>query len=190
MSSGATGVAKTTAPDVHCPHASLLGGGQCASDLKKRQYIFCMDFKKTCSSNGAPYMNCEAAVTSMVVGKTGADAATEDSFGCREYHVGVAKTTAPEVHCNHAALLGGGQCASDLKKRQYNFCTDFKKTCASAGTPYTNCESAISWMAPGSKDATSGDSFGCREYHLGNDRDFWYMFENPSTLNVLSLLLI
>jgi hypothetical protein len=73
---------------LHCPHANVLGGGVCSGAVNKRKHTFCTEFKATCSKDGEAYSNCAASVAGLADGKTGAEAATEDSFGCREYHLG------------------------------------------------------------------------------------------------------
>jgi hypothetical protein len=150
------GVAKTTDPDVHCPHASAGGGGVCVAPP------FCDSYQTTCVDTGlaAAYPSCTANLAAMSPGTAGATSG--DTAACRAYHLSVATTTDPSVHCPHASAGGGGVCVSA------GFCSDYQTTCVATGLSdaYGSCAADIAAMSGGSTGATSGNTAACRAYHL------------------------
>ena len=167
---------QTTA--VHCPHASKYGGGMCATAKGKRNYKFCTDYGKECNNAGGAYSDCEGVLAGMKDGDASEQAG--NTFACRDYHLkaafakrmrraGHVSAANITLHCPHASENGGGVCASDLGKRKTKFCKDFAGTCGAhiAGQDYVNCEAAVGKMPEGVEDVKTGNSFSCREYHLG-----------------------
>ena len=65
---------------IHCPHASLDGGGVCTAD-------FCGDYQTTCAATGAgtAYTDCASQTSSMAAGISGATSG--DTLACRAYHL-------------------------------------------------------------------------------------------------------
>ena len=153
------GVAMTTDPDVHCPHAGPDGGGVCVGPQ-----TFCAQYQSTCVDAGlsSAYTDCAADYNAMTAG-TGGDT-SGDTAACREYHLGVAVTTDPSVHCPHAGPSGGSVCVGSE-----TFCSQYQSTCVDAGhsLAYTDCATEYNAMTAGTDGDVSGDTAACREYHLG-----------------------
>ena len=88
-----------------------------------------------------------------------------DSFSCREYHLGAAKSNAA-VHCPHASKLGADVCVDPAADRQSAFCTTYASTCATDGKPYSDCAKQVKAMPLGTTrpdGLANQDTFACRE---------------------------
>ena len=76
----------------------------------------------------------------------GTSNAPSDTFKCRQYHLGLARSspTNSVIHCPHASPGGGDVCVS-------HFCATYQTTCVDTnkGVAYANCASDITSMAPG-----------------------------------------
>ncbi len=98
-----------------------------------------------------------------------------DTVGCRQYHSGVASGN-PTLHCPHAGLSGVDICSTSLDAGEIpgacqSLCDRTMALCSSLATkPFATlgeCHQACRNFALGTgKLAASGDTFGCREYHL------------------------
>eukprot|EP00040_Diaphanoeca_grandis_P019366 m.102203 g.102203 ORF g.102203 m.102203 type:complete len:2059 (-) comp27392_c1_seq4:256-6432(-) len=158
------GIAKSVDAAVHCPHASMDGGGVCAGDVTTKD--FCDDFVATCASD-ADWTSAESCRADAELYEQGlAGAVSGDSLECRSYHLGVAKSN-PGVHCPHASKSGGGVCED---KRVPAFCKAFISTCGDADELFssqTECVANAGALIQGKSGATGGDTLSCREYHLG-----------------------
>ena len=81
--------------------------------------------------------------------------------GCYEYHLSVAQTMEPEVHCPHAT--GAEVCVAS--ERAVSFCDNYVGTCGE-WMGNARCTDWFDAAAPGTADDTSGATQGCYEYHL------------------------
>ena len=96
-------------PVVHCPHASLLGGGVCAVD---NCTSFCDAGLALCTGANAAYASKAACMTACAgyTYNTG-EAITADTdkntLNCRVYHLQLATEggTSLSVHCPHTAQV-------------------------------------------------------------------------------------
>ena len=75
---------------------------------------FCPTYKQICVDAGLSqaYTDCDSETAAMGTGTAGDTAG--DSLGCRAYHLSVAATTNPGVHCLHASPDGGRTCVTRL----------------------------------------------------------------------------
>ena len=93
-----------------------------------------------------------------------------DSLGCRTYHVTVANTTDPNVHCPHAGPNGAETCVSADAPQCGDYCSVYFNNCTEKLNLYKDMDDCMAqcgeWY-PGVKDASEGDSIGCRTYHAG-----------------------
>ena len=98
-----------------------------------------------------------------------ANATEGDSLGCRQYHVTVAGTTDPDVHCPHAGPSGAGVCVAPDAPTCADYCATFSANCKDfpAYLDDADCNAQCALWYPGVQDATQGDSVGCRLYHAG-----------------------
>ena len=123
----------------------------------------CKDFSEYANTE-----ECLAQCAQWPIGLPGETAG--DSLGCRSYHVGVANMANPEVHCPHAGPSGAMTCVSADAPTCDDYCTTYFGSCKDKLNLYMNMgdcmDQCIEWY-PGMKDATAGDSIGCREYHAG-----------------------
>jgi hypothetical protein len=69
---------------LHCPHASLAGGGVCVKPKAERYKEFCATYLEKCdkSKSGGTYADCAKFVAAAALGVSGATGG--DSFSCRE----------------------------------------------------------------------------------------------------------
>ena len=88
-------------------------------------------------------------------------------MGGQEYHLGAAQTD-NKTHCPHASSMGGGVCSSEAYTSQWKFCKSYTSTCADTklSDAWAACMKDVAAMAAGDTTDTSGDTFGCRQYHL------------------------
>ena len=144
---------------VHCPHAGPDGGGVCVGPE-----TFCAQYQSTCVDTGlsSAFTSCAADYMALAAGSSGDTSG--DTAACREYHLGVAMTTDPDVHCPHAGPDGGGVCVGPE-----TFCPTYQATCVDTGlsSAYADCVSDVSNLAAGTAGDTSGNTAACRDYHLG-----------------------
>jgi hypothetical protein len=91
-----------------------------------------------------------------------------DSLGCRTYHVTVASSTDPNLHCPHSGPSGDHTCVDaeaptcDLYcTRYFNNCTDDLNLWADMNECLEECHH---WY-PGAVGDTSGHTIGCRAYY-------------------------
>lgn len=101
-----------------------------------------------------------------------------NSLGCRTYHLRVAAASDSDyrtVHCPHASSSGGNVCVGNVTVNCFGFCTDAINTCADQTSPpyasFSECKDFCSTftsgdLTPGQQTETSGDTLGCRSYHL------------------------
>ena len=141
------GAAKSDAA-VHCPHASLYGGGVCKEADNVRVRNFCTTYSTRCAGTGTgkAYSSCVKDLTDKRPGVMGVT--TGDSLSCREYHLGAAKSDAAR-HCPHASLSGGGECEPPLAERVTQFCDSYKTTCNTHGAPYDDCKAEMTAKTKG-----------------------------------------
>jgi len=147
----------------HCQHAAPLGGGQCGTLVDN----YCLIVQGLCTGTNAQY---NALPYCLAVAKNFPNATnydyTGDSIACRAYHAVVGG--ASSSHCAHGGASGNGSsgCGGDICS---TFCQLSGKICpsnyASAATCKTACTAWITKIG-GALD-TSGDTYGCRLYHLG-----------------------
>jgi len=97
---------------------------------------------------------------------------TGDSLECRTYHANFAGTFADGsqnrlLHCSHASVFSNSGVCGD--KCDY-FCDMEDRICMGSLYQYANhadCLTKCRAWAPGATTDTTGDTFGCRFYHLG-----------------------
>ena len=162
---------------IHCPHASLTGGGVCVDPSPPPPASFCSDYDSVCSvpSKGVPYADCGSSVAMMAPGTPGSGASA-DTLACRQYHLGLAATgdNAATIHCPHASLDGGGVCVNASPPPPSFFCAEYASTCNTGSSSadflsaaYSDCASDTTAMPQGvSGSNAAGNTLSCREYHL------------------------
>jgi hypothetical protein len=92
-----------------------------------------------------------------------------DSLGCRTYHVSVAATTDPDLHCPHAGPSGAGMCVDPDAPTCNAYCAAYAIGCKDFPVYLDEaaCLAQCSEWYPGTEDQTQGDSIACRLYHAG-----------------------
>jgi hypothetical protein len=111
---------------------------------------------------------CMAQCSQWPVGELNATAG--DSLGCRLYHVTVASTTDPLVHCPHAGPSGAAVCVDGAAPTCADYCAKYFENCKDDLNLYNDeadCATQCAGWYPGVKDDVGGDSVGCRLYHAG-----------------------
>lgn len=140
------------------------GGGMLTCDA------YCALYESGCA-DFAEYDNTQACLDQCSQWPAGTEGAVDgDSLGCRLYHVGVANQADPNTHCPHSAPNGGGVCVDPAAPTCAAYCTEYLKNCTKDLNAYADeadCLDQCSHWWPGVKDATAGDSVGCRLYHAG-----------------------
>ena len=131
---------------------------------------YCTDVMANCTGDNAQYPLMEAclafcgSIGKLEAGKTGDTSG--NTIGCRAYHAGAAKDN-PAVHCAHAGAAGGGVCGTLCG----NFCSLAGTICSGANAQFDTeaaCETECAkFPTTGKYNATSGNTYQCRFYHLG-----------------------
>merc|ERR1719272_632947 len=129
-----------------------------------------MGYTQTCSKYNAfnDQKGCEESFNDTPVGQT--SDTSGDSQGCRMYHLNAAKSDAA-THCDHAA--GVAVCVAPMETTSSPmtaaFCMAYTQTCSNypAFSDQKGCEESFNDTPVGATSDTSGDSQGCRMYHLG-----------------------
>lgn len=91
-----------------------------------------------------------------------------DSLGCRTYHVTVASSTDPELHCPHAGPSGMHICVDEGAPDCDLYCTRYFNNCEgelNLWEDMNECMSTCGQWYPGQATDTSGHSIGCRAYY-------------------------
>jgi len=98
------------------------------------------------------------------------NATAGDSLGCRLYHVTVASTTDPNVHCPHAGPNGAATCVEAGAPTCEAYCNKYFANCKDDLNLYVDeadCAAKCAEWYPGKENDAAGDSVGCRLYHAG-----------------------
>ena len=93
-----------------------------------------------------------------------------DTLGCRTYHVTVASSTDPALHCPHAGPSGDGVCVAEEAPDCTLYCSRYFNNCTGELGVYVDeadCLAQCEPWYPGSSGDTQGDSIGCRAYYAG-----------------------
>jgi len=124
----------------------------------------------SCVSTNRQFTNlaqCLQVCPAWPVG-TAADTAG-DTLGCRQYHAGVANSSATnaDAHCAHTGQSPVGICGTNCQA----FCDQSIATCGTSGTnsqfaSLAACTTACAQWSAGVSGATAGDSLACRLYHV------------------------
>ncbi|MCA9708619.1 MAG: hypothetical protein KDK70_22410, partial [Myxococcales bacterium] len=91
-----------------------------------------------------------------------------DSLGCRTYHVTVASSTDPQLHCPHAGPSGMHVCVDEGAPDCDLYCTRYFNNCEgdlNLWADMDECMSTCGEWYPGGATDTSGHSIGCRAYY-------------------------
>jgi len=179
------GVANTSAANavIHCPHAGFDGGdGTCGTACE----AYCDSVLWACTGESTVFtpsstMSARSACLQQCafyprVGGNPPNNATEplaDSWECRSWHVLygiILNQTTPStnplsVHCPHASPTGGYACGTACE----NYCDAEWSTCTGNLTQWasrTQCLAACATWPVGMVNDTSGDTYGCRKYHV------------------------
>lgn len=137
-------------------------------DLSCENYC---DIYKTACVDVSEYDNdaaCLAQCNQWPVGE--ANATGGDSLGCRLYHVTVASTTDPLVHCPHAGPSGDGVCVDAAAPTCDAYCSKYFANCTADLNLYNDMADCMTQCAawyPGNVADAGGDTVGCRLYHAG-----------------------
>jgi len=165
----------------HCGHSRFYSTGPCGSVAE----AFC-DAEASICTIGADvdgsnkwlydtYDHCVTIASSLSAGQAagaiGATGATSgDSLSCRQYHLSVAagSTGAATTHCPHT-LFESGDATCGTKCESY--CAVQAAVCTGAtnqqfGGVVADCVTACDAWTLGMDTDKSGDTFGCRAYHL------------------------
>ncbi len=125
----------------------------------------------TACKDFAEYDNAEACMSQCKQWPVGeANATGGDSLGCRLYHVTVASTTEPMVHCPHAGPNGAATCVDADAPTCDAYCTAYFASCTADLNLYSDmadCTTQCAPWWPGKTGDAGGDSIGCRLYHAG-----------------------
>eukprot|EP00035_Acanthoeca_spectabilis_P014691 m.284809 g.284809 ORF g.284809 m.284809 type:complete len:1026 (+) comp16200_c1_seq1:304-3381(+) len=176
------GVAKSQAPATtgranHCAHASSNGtdsnGGMPCAGSQVSVTNFCNDFISTCGGgNGwSDSAACVGEASTFVRGTLG-DTTSFNTLECRIYHLTVAKrqsnSTLRATHCIHASRPGVTNVCDPIPSAA-DFCVTYLDVCTVSGSWSTQqgCVNGFSTVPRGFQGDTSGNSQGCRIYHLG-----------------------
>lgn len=162
-----TTAADTTAADTTAsPTTDPTTGG--AVDVSCENY--CSIYETGCK-DFSEYDNTAACLAQCGQWPVGEANATDgDSLGCRLYHVTVASTTDPNVHCPHAGPSGDGVCVDPAAPTCDAYCTKYFKNCTMDLNLYideADCMTQCADWYPGKENDAAGDSVGCRLYHAG-----------------------
>jgi hypothetical protein len=111
-----------------------------------------------------PYGDCSTYIDNLPPGKldnTSSKNYEENTALCRKLHLDVAKTTDPDVHCQHASADGGDSCT-------IQFCQQYEKHCVKPqySHKFTNCLEGILKMKIGMDGDLYGNTRSCREKHM------------------------
>jgi hypothetical protein len=93
-----------------------------------------------------------------------------DTLGCRLYHVTVASSADPALHCPHAGPSGDATCADAGAPTCVDYCDTYFDNCTGDLNVYTDVDDCLAQCAPwypGAVGDTAGNSIGCRTYHSG-----------------------
>ncbi len=173
---GMPGCSSTTTTDGGTPEAGGGdggggdGGSSCPTTVSCSNY--CDFFESTCTgpNAGVDKTTCNSLCNKLGMANLGTLMDTsKDTVGCRMYHTCAASMSASNAttHCPHANIWSamdtcGTQCDA--------FCTIEIATCTGANAQFGGMNECLSacgaWMA-GKPTDTSGNTLGCREYHLG-----------------------
>ncbi|MCA9540581.1 MAG: hypothetical protein KC620_16890, partial [Myxococcales bacterium] len=95
-------------PAVHCPHASINGGGVCGDACD----AYCDQLEAHCVGNNAQYPSRQACRAGCIELSRDGDfnAVDGDSVQCRAYHASFPAASDAALHCPHAGYDGGGVC--------------------------------------------------------------------------------
>ena len=104
------GVAMTTDPGLHCPHAGPSGGDTCGTWCEN----LCHLTQSNCTGANELYADNAACMTACADLPTDGEAGDVDggSVQCRIYHAGAPAAGDAATHCPHAAVDGGGVCVT------------------------------------------------------------------------------
>lgn len=163
---------------VHCGHASADGedalGNRPCSGVQSPVSSFCADYISTCGTN-VSWRSTDACIqeASGYVRGTVGDTSGVNTLECRIYHLTVAKSSpsndpARQAHCQHAGTLAVTPICNQVPEGS-DFCATYIDECSPGGAwaDQATCATAFSQLARGSTLDTSGNSRGCRVYHLG-----------------------
>jgi hypothetical protein len=161
---------------VHCPHTGKRGGdGVCGGDCD----YYCSLMNYHCIGPNAQFADqaeCLAACNFYPADGSYADpvSTSGNNRQCRIYHaevaggiVGTGGASAQAVHCPHAGQFGGdGVCGTSCQ----HFCDQAMSICADDNAIFASqaqCEEKCGALSSQDTAVTTGDTLGCRMYHLG-----------------------
>ncbi len=144
------------------------GGSKTDAGVAATCDTYCTTILANCSAGVAQYKDkdtCMGACSGMTPGTVGATSG--NSLECRAYHSKAAAMDAT-THCPHAGPAGDG--ASNCGANCESFCSLAMAKCAGTFSNLTECTTECALLA-GNTDhynsgLTSGNTFGCRMYHL------------------------
>lgn len=123
----------------------------------------CADFSE--------YANEQDCMDNCAQWPVGAETDTaNDSLGCRLYHVTVASSTDPEMHCTHAGPSGAATCVDADAPTCDLYCTRYFGACTEDLNAYadmTDCLDQCAQWYPGAETDVAGHTIACRSYHAG-----------------------
>ncbi|MEX1364950.1 MAG: hypothetical protein AB1Z98_17610 [Nannocystaceae bacterium] len=121
----------------------------------------CQDF-----SEYANAQHCLDHCAQWPLGEGGATAG--DSLGCRTYHVTVASSTDPELHCPHSGPSGMHVCVDEAAPTCELYCTRYFNNCEGDLNLWESmdaCMDTCGGWYPGMTTDTAGHTTGCRAYY-------------------------
>lgn len=131
---------------------------------------YCDIYMNTCSDFAA-YANDQECMDHCGQWPMGSEADTAgDTLGCRLYHVTVASTSDPAVHCPHSAPNGAEVCVDEAAPTCVDYCDTYFDGCMADKNVYVDMADCMTQCAPwypGITGDTAGNSIGCRTYHSG-----------------------
>jgi len=138
------------------------GGGELTCDE------YCSIYEQACGDFNE-YDNTQSCLDQCGQWPVGAlEDTAGDTLGCRLYHVTVASTVDPDMHCPHSSPNGSGVCVADAAPTCADYCTEYLANCTADLNLYkdeADCLDQCSHWYPGTAADTAGDTVGCRLYH-------------------------
>ena len=160
-----------TTTDATTTDATTTDGTSTGAPVELTCENYCGIYATACK-DFAEYDNPEACLSQCKQCPPGeVNATAGDTLGCRLYHVGVAATTEPMVHCPHSGPNGAATCVEAGAPTCEAYCTQYFSSCTADLNLYAGdmaaCMTQCAPWWPGKMGDAGGDSIGCRLYHAG-----------------------
>ena len=142
--------------ELHCPHASLNGGGVCGDYCD----VYCNRLEANCGENDAyaDRATCLSACGNMPTDGD-ANSVGGNSVQCRIYHGTAPAVADAGLHCPHASATGSGVCGSECDA----YCDQVMASCQDLYPNREACDVACGELPnAGTYDDANGNTVSCR----------------------------